>query len=141
MDITPSDAVGPVLGGTALLWKLFDWSIQRNVKKSDDENAKRDISLAAQAVEIIKLKEDLSNARNDVKNLNADISNVRVILTEIRDGLEKSRDKQSDFYRAEIIKLEQTLRGEISRAYNPEALMRVKELEKTVGEMKTARKR
>ena len=141
MAVEPTDLVGPALGGTALLWKLFDWSVSRNVKKADEENHKRDSKLEEQAKEIVTLKQELSQARNDVKSLASDITSVRTILTEIREGLEKSRDKQSEFYRAEILKVEQTMRGEIQRAYNPEALQRVKELEKKVEELKAPRKR
>lgn len=135
MDVNAPEAVSITVSAGVLLWKIVDWSLARNVKKADDENEKRDKSLVEFQTQLSKLKEDLLSTRNDVANLSKDIGGVRELLGEIRHGIENSRDKQAEFYRTEIVKLEQSFRQEITRAYNPEALMKVKELEKRFEEL------
>lgn len=152
MDLGMGIAVG---GGSisfaSIAIGFFVWSLKRNVQHED--NAKVTIDKRQEAFdkalstsketherEIHALRSDMMTAlhkyeldsrdsRTTLATLAAALGELKGALSSLREAYDEGREKQAAFYRAELLKTEQTMRQELTRNLHPDLPERVAKLE------------
>lgn len=130
MDLTPGEVTSYVTAGVLVFWKLVDFLAARTVKTADEANRKRDTSIE----ELFDTQSEQQNQINEIlhslKGVTEKMTEVKGLVKEVKEATENSRDKQAEYYREELKKLEINFRQELSKSSSNEALMLVKKLEK-----------
>lgn len=124
----------------SIVMGIFTWSISRNVKREDDDNKKRDATLEEHSKELVQVRADLTamahknelsahDLRTQVGAISAGVGELKGSLLGLRASFEEGREKQASFYRAELGKLETSMRQELARHIQPDLPARVAALE------------
>jgi len=156
MDLGMGIAVG---GGSisfaSLAIGFFIWSLKRNVQNEDNAKAASDrkqetfdkslsTSKEQHDKEMHALRSDMMNAlhkyeldsrdsRTTLAGLAAALGELKGALSSLREAYDEGREKQAQFYRAELMKTEQTFRQELTRNLHPDLPERVGRLEALAG--------
>lgn len=135
----------------AIVVAVVKWSFGRNVQQADATVAalqleatktsdklaalekKHDDELAVLERKLIdaahKNEMDARETSNKVSHLTTSIGELKGLTSSLGSLLDQNRDKMSEFYRAELSKLEQNFRQELSRHIHPDLPERVTKLE------------
>lgn len=131
------------------------WSLKRNVQHEDDAKKNHGERIQKNEASITALEKkldqsfaqlekrvsdvqhqnelDARDTATKVSNLTSSIGTLQGLVSGLASSVETSRDKMSSFYKAELEKMEQTFRNELSRAFHPDLPERVTKLEAAVG--------
>lgn len=134
-----------------VVWKVVEWSFARNVKHEEDKSKKAETTSERHERELQELRASLmqhkaalaaemsasghkaemsaQDSRTQLTQLAGSLGEVKGSLLEMREAFEEGREKQAQFYRAELAKTEQQFRQELSRALHPDLPDRVSKLE------------
>ena len=134
---------------------FFIWSLKRNVQNEDNAKAASDrkqetfdkslsTSKEQHDKEMHALRSDMMNAlhkyeldsrdsRTTLAGLAAALGELKGALSSLREAYDEGREKQAQFYRAELMKTEQTFRQELTRNLHPDLPERVGRLEALAG--------
>lgn len=153
--------MGIAIGGgsisvAALVVAFVQWSLKRNVAHEDSLKAelkqrleqtapKADLSKVEGRMDAIErrheeLKLQFTELKGEVRNVLALVSELRGLMHEMKSAMETGRDKQAQFYREELMKMEQLLRQDMTRAVQPDLGPRVAELERALSTLRTRRR-
>lgn len=135
----------------AIVVAVVKWSFGRNVQQADATVAALQLESAKVRAELTALKEKHDNelaqlerklidaahksemestsTSNKVAHLTTSIGELKGLTGSLGALLDQNRDKMSEFYRAELGKLEQNFRQELSRHIHPDLPERVTKLE------------
>lgn len=112
---TIGGVLGGAAGGSALLWQVFRWSIERNVRSADEENKRRDLEIAVLKKKQEEIEKENVKLTYQLSSAVRTIEEVHTLLRGVQGEIERSRDKQAEFYRSELKRVEQELRNELRR--------------------------
>lgn len=140
---------GGSLSVAALVVSLVQWSLRRNVAHEDaaKEKLERRLTHVEQKMETRietveksfgELRTQFIELRGETRNLLTLVSELRGLIHEMRTAMDTARDKQANFYREELAKVEQLLRQDMTRAVQPSFALgsRVDALEAAVAALK-----
>lgn len=138
--------MGIAIGGgsisvAALIIAFVKWSLSRNVATEDKDKAKLEGRVEAQEKALNELRTQFVETRGEMRNIISIVSELRGLVQELKASMELGRDKQAQFYREELGKMEQLLRQDMTRAAQPELGGRVAELERAVAQLQQRRRR
>lgn len=139
--MTPVEIAAVATAAVSLFWQLFNFLAARTVKNADEANKKRDDKI--EELEEIKTaqQQQINDLKHTLTSLTEKISEVRGLLAEVKESNEHGRDKQADFYRDELKKMEINFRQELSKQSGNEAFMLVRKLEEKVNGLVAARRK
>jgi chaperonin cofactor prefoldin len=142
MDSSLGIAIG---GGTlsiaALVVAFVQWSLRRNVENEDKTKERLETRVERIERSYEELKLQVVELKGEFRNLLTLTSELRGLLHEMKAAMEATRDKQAQFYREELAKVEQLLRQDMTRAIQPDLSRRVAELEERMEKAEQRRRR
>lgn len=151
-------AVVAIPGIVATGWKLIEWSFSRNLKHEEDakkqladNDAKAATELEELEAELLKAREGFSRELQEMRSLFTEAAHTAAMkahdastqlaqlagslgelkgaLQGVRQSFEEGREKQAEFYRGELMKMQQDFRQELSRHLHPDLPERMSKLE------------
>ena len=127
---TAFEVGGGIIAGTGTIFAFLKWSLSRNLAEFDTSIAALKAGLAAQIAESRdrdlaierRCMDDAQKAAladqslaSDLKHLSNALSSCQTLMQELQRLFETTRDKQSEFYRNEVRRLEERIMGELRR--------------------------
>lgn len=130
MDATAMATLGLLGTNTvALIFGLVKWSFGRNLKNEDEAREKLEKRQDETDKALGEFRAQLQKVEGQLSNLANVLPELKGTLQEMARSFETTREKQAQFYRDELEKLEQLLRQDITRVATPELSQRVTHLE------------
>jgi chromosome segregation ATPase len=117
---------------TGLIVSFVTWSLKRNVSHEDSWRQSTDNELRKLRERDAKRDIEISELRGELRGLGNALGELRGSIHQLAGSLESNREKQAEFYREELQKVEQVMRQELSRHIHPELPEKVAKLEVSV---------
>lgn len=145
MEVSASMAWGIVgaiaLQTLAIVFALIRWSFGRNLDTSDKTVSELKQKQEQHGNDITGLRTAVTELRGDLKQLLSALPEMKGTLQTMAKAFDETREKQSAFYRAELEKLAQLLRQDMTRVVTPDLPMRIEKLEERVRLLETPPKK
>jgi chromosome segregation ATPase len=136
-------AIAAAVGLQALIsiFALVRWSFSRNLQSEDHAKLEMRKKLETHDAKFEKLQSELGELKSSLGSLVTALPELKGALQEMARSFETTRDKQAQFYRQELEKLEQLLRQDMTRVVSPDLTMRVQRVEREVEALKAKKRR
>lgn len=145
MEVSGSMAWGIVgaiaLQTLAIIFALIRWSFGRNLDSSDKTVAELKRKQEEHGNSIAELRTAVTELKGDLKQLLSALPEMKGTLQTMAKAFDETREKQAAFYRAELEKLAQLLRQDMTRVVTPDLPMRLEKLEDRVRLLEDPKKR
>lgn len=146
MDANTSIAVvGGSVSLASIVIGLIIWSLKRNVSHEDAWKQATAAKLERIEKEFAEFKQATALREQDtvtkIGHLATNVGQLQGLIQQLNTALDNGRDKQAQFYREGLAKLEHDLRQELARHVRPEVPERVTALEQKLAVLEASKLR